>query len=255
MKILSLNLWGGKLYEPLIEFIHSQSGQVDIFCFQEVFSTASGIAKSGDARVNVFQEIESILPEFTGYFASQEENIDMAGRVNIPTQYGLASFVRKSLPLTDTGDFFVYGERNCWQPAVQGSQGRNLQYLEFNLLGKQLTIANLHGLWTGDGKGDTESRIEQSHLTKEFLDAQEGETILCGDFNLLPDTKSLVILEKGMRNLIQENNITSTRSHLYLKENKFADYMLLSEGLRVNGFKVLPDPVSDHLALLLDFTL
>ncbi len=40
-------------------------------------------------------------------------------------------------------------------------------------------------------------------------------TILCGDFNLMPDTKSIEILETGMQNLVKNYNVTSTRSSFY----------------------------------------
>jgi hypothetical protein len=70
----------------------------------------------------------------------------------------------------------------------------------------------------------------------------------------LPDTESLKKLENiGMRNLIKEFNITGTRSSHYAKPERFADYTLVSDGIKVNDFKVLPDEVSDHLAMYLDF--
>lgn len=35
MKIVTLNVWGGKLYEPFINFIKEKSEEVEIFCFQD----------------------------------------------------------------------------------------------------------------------------------------------------------------------------------------------------------------------------
>ena len=58
-----------------------------------------------------------------------------------------------------------------------------------------------------------------------------------------------------MRNLIADYHVTSTRSQLYKKDIKFADYILTSPGIKVKDFKVLPDEVSDHLALELDFSI
>ncbi len=79
--------------------------------------------------------------------------------------------------------------------------------------------------------------------------------VLCGDFNLTPDTKSIEILEEGMVNHIKHNNITNTRSSFYEKEIRFADYILTSPDIHVGEFAVLPDEVSDHLALQMQFTL
>ena len=78
--------------------------------------------------------------------------------------------------------------------------------------------------------------------------------VLCGDLNLLPDTKSLKMIEEGlkMRNLVTEYGITSTRTPLYTKEGKYADYILVGPGLTVKEFNVLPDVVSDHAPLCVD---
>jgi endonuclease/exonuclease/phosphatase (EEP) superfamily protein YafD len=117
------------------------------------------------------------------------------------------------------------------------------------------TVAHLHGLWNGQGKGDSPDRLLQSDNIVHFLQSLDGPHIFCGDLNLLPDTESLKKLEAaGMRNLIKEFGITSTRSSLYTKPLRFADYMFVSGGIKVKDFKVLPDEVSDHLALYLEFS-
>ncbi len=56
-----------------------------------------------------------------------------------------------------------------------------------------------------------------------------------------------------MRNLVKEFGITSTRSSYYAKPERFADYTLASNDIKVNEFKILPDEVSDHLAMYLNF--
>jgi endonuclease/exonuclease/phosphatase family metal-dependent hydrolase len=94
----------------------------------------------------------------------------------------------------------------------------------------------------------------QTKNIKAFLDSCSGEKILCGDFNLKPSTKSLAILEKGMRNLIKDYRIDSTRTLIYDKPERFADYVLVSPGIKVKSFDVLDDTVSDHSPLVLDFS-
>ena len=61
------------------------------------------------------------------------------------------------------------------------------------------------------------------------------------------------ILNEGNRNLIQEYKIDSTRSALYKKSEKFADYVIVSQNVEVKDFKVLKEEVSDHLPLFLEF--
>ena len=56
-----------------------------------------------------------------------------------------------------------------------------------------------------------------------------------------------------MKNLIKEYKVTTTRSHFYTKEHKFADYILVSPEIEVKKFEVIQDVVSDHLPLMLEF--
>jgi endonuclease/exonuclease/phosphatase family metal-dependent hydrolase len=134
-----------------------------------------------------------------------------------------------------------------------GLHARNIQYVSFMQNGKTITVVNFHGLWNGRGKTDSDDRIAQSQKIIDFLRTCSGEVILCGDFNLLPDTRSIKMFEDfGLCNLITEYKISSTRTSHYTKPEKFADYVFISKGLQINDFKVLPDEVSDHAPLFID---
>jgi len=85
------------------------------------------------------------------------------------------------------------------------------------------------------------------------MDTINTPKILCGDLNLRPDTESMRILEHGMNNLITEYSIQSTRTRYYTKPEKFADYILTSPEILINEFRVMPEEVSDHCPLYLDF--
>jgi endonuclease/exonuclease/phosphatase family metal-dependent hydrolase len=57
----------------------------------------------------------------------------------------------------------------------------------------------------------------------------------------------------GLRNLVKEYGVISTRTHFYTKPEKFADYIFVLQGIDVKDFRVLPDAVSDHSPLYLEF--
>ena len=74
------------------------------------------------------------------------------------------------------------------------------------------------------------------------------------NFNLLPDTESIKKFERaGLKNLIREYNITSTRTSYYTRPEKHADYAFVSDGIEVKDFKILPDKISDHAPMSLEF--
>jgi endonuclease/exonuclease/phosphatase family metal-dependent hydrolase len=133
-----------------------------------------------------------------------------------------------------------------------GDHSRNMQWVKCTINNTVYTVMNVHGLWNGKGKTDTPERIAQSQRIREFMDTVDSQKILCGDFNLRPDTKSVEIITNGMNDLIKTFHITSTRTSLYGKDEQFVDYIFVSPDVNVKEFKVLPDEVSDHSPLFLE---
>lgn len=240
MKLITLNTWGGRVKEPFIKFIQDNQ-DVDIFCFQEVYDQAKEIMATeypGD-MFDQFTDLKALLPSHVGYF-----------RPILRGVYGIAMFVKKDIAVLQEGELLIHASAS--EAVTDGHHSRNLQWALLSLDGQNIMVMNVHGLWNGKGKTDTTERIAQSEKIKSFTDAVPEPKILCGDFNLNPDTESVAILEKGMRNLVKEYGVTSTRTSLYEKPGKFADYIFVSPDVEVKDFKVLPDEVSDHSALQLD---
>ena len=241
MKILTLNTWGGRIHQPFVDFIKKHQ-DIDVFCFQEIYNNASDQMTSNDLspRLNLFNELKELLSGYDGYFRPTIENI-----------YGVAIFVKKELQVIKEGDILIHENLNY--SGSGGNHSRNLQWIELVQNEKSFSIFNVHGLWNGMGKTDTEDRINQSKKIVEFIKNCTHDFVLCGDFNLRLDTKSVQMIEDiGLRNLIREYNITDTRTSLYTKEERFADYMFVTKGVEVIDFKVLPEEVSDHSALYLE---
>jgi endonuclease/exonuclease/phosphatase family metal-dependent hydrolase len=241
MKLMSLNIWGGHLHAPLLDFI-KEYNDIDIFCFQEVYHNAPHKISTEDREnhLGIFSELQNALPNHSAYFRPVVDGI-----------YGIGLLIKNNIKILNEGEIIIH--ENLAYSGVGPKHTRNLQFLEFASNSQHYTVINIHGLWNGLGKTDSPERIEQSKRIKAFMNTLKTPTILCGDFNLNPDTESLKIVEKNMSNLIKINNITSTRSRFYPKDGKFADYVITSPDLIINHFSVLPHEVSDHLPLLLDF--
>lgn len=78
--------------------------------------------------------------------------------------------------------------------------------------------------------------------------------MVCGDFNVLPGSATFRVLAGlGLSDLVTGNGLVDTRTSHYLKQGRFADYMLVTPDVKVVTFEVVEAPeVSDHRALLLD---
>jgi exonuclease III len=254
MRVISLNIWGGRRYRSLIEFISKYSKNTDVFCFQEVFSTGTKRRLIDKFyRANIFKEIQKTLPEHKGYFAPIQKNFGFKSHTDFDITWGIALFIRKIINVKEIKDFFIFGKRDGVKndPATLP---RNLQYARISHHGKKYLIAHFHGLFNGKDKLDSPDRIRQSMKVKNFLDKEKGKKILMGDLNLHPETDSLHILEKGMINLIKEKRVKTTRSGLYpySKQDKFADYTLVSKDILARHFSVPKVRVSDHLPMILE---
>lgn len=253
MQLISLNVWGGKLFNELLSFIEKNK-KVDIFCFQEMYSSSKAGSINRGMRANLYEEIEKILVNHEGYFALHLQSRDLDNKVSYDLYAGLAIFIKKSLAIKDYGNIFIYRRGVSLLHNDYKTIPRNLQYVLFSNKDKDYFVGHFHGIWYPKTKIDTLNRIRQSNKIKQFLSTQNAAKILCGDFNLLPNTKSMKILEEGMKNLIKEFNIPTTRNSLYQREEKHADYALVDPDIHVKKFRALNVTVSDHLPLLLEFT-
>lgn len=261
MKLISLNTWGGKIFEPLIEFIKQQAEDTDIFCFQEMYNTKSNTKTCGNFRANLLGETKNILSDFQIFYFPVVRGFDDEGNpVNFDLSFGQAIFVKNRIKIVSTENTFVYREKGFQFLKKDFSNlPTPLQYVTFESNNKMFTIFNFHGSPIPGDKLDTEKRLTETQKVKAIIDNEAGAKILVGDFNLLPETQSIKIFEQDMKNLIKAFEIQRTRSKespFFGKSNfqKFADYTFVSTDIRVENFQVPRVEISDHLPMILEFS-
>ena len=263
LRIVSLNLWGGRILDPLLAFVREQAPRTDVFCFQETLNADQSTPIRCGFETALFSRLGRTLPDFQGRFdrlVSWPETTEDGRPFIVP--FGVATFIRRTLPI----------EKQAARPiirhfdnldAVEGLHEivRPLQLTRLKGTGGSVLIANYHGLARPGSKLDSDERLAQSAEIRRVLAdsqvSQDSTVVLIGDFNLLPETESLRMLEREYRNLIAEHAISTTRSRLnpyYGKpgEQRFADYAFVSSGVQVASFDVPDVEVSDHLPLILE---
>ena len=137
------------------------------------------------------------------------------------------------------------------------TEPRSIILVELKINNKNLQILSLHGLYSIDKK-DSEETIKQCKYIIEAAKRKDMPTIIVGDFNLLPETESIKLIDKEFRNLIKEFKIKSTKPNFdhgtEPKQGRFVmDYVFVNDKIKVNDFKVIETDISDHLPLILDF--
>ncbi|MFH1863534.1 MAG: endonuclease/exonuclease/phosphatase family protein [bacterium] len=234
MKIIFLNCWQAKAGKAFFDFVERESETTDIFCFQEVspdlyltltasMSGHKGLYKS--SKILLFDKIKS----------------------------GQAIFVKKRFKVNASVKIPLYRE-------LRNDIGF-MQCISTLVGGKNLWLGNLHGKSRPGHKLDTPARLKQSKIIIDFFKTKKEAKIIGGDFNLLPQTKSIEMFEEGgYVDLIKKFKIPTTRNRLawnQLKKNEekqlFADYVFVSPVVKVKNFSVPNLEISDHTPLILDF--
>jgi len=261
MKLISLNTWGGKVYRPLMNFVKKHSKDTDIFCFQEMSDTKSDVTQCGEFRANLLSEIKGILSNFQVFYFPVAGGFDFdANSIAYDLTFGQAMFVNNSIKVNSQDNYFITKEDNFQILKKDFSNlPTPLQYLSLVNNGRVYHIFNFHGTPMPSNKLDTKKRLTEAEKVKKITNSKTGQKILVGDFNLLPNTRSIKILENDMRNLIKEFNIQRTRSKFSpfygrLDFQKFADYIFISKGIKVKSFEVPKIEISDHLPMILEFS-
>ena len=240
MKIITLNTWSGRVYEPLITFFKNHA-DIDVFCLQEIHHESEGKEKMFmDDAFNLFNDIRIALPDHIGYF-----------HPNLQDHWGTAMFVKKDIK-HNLHNIYRIHHHNVLDEMNDDNYPRHMMHMVVEKNGESFSILNMHGI-NGAGKIDTADRIQQFSAVASLMKTIGDNCVLCGDFNLLMETESMNILSKtGFQNLIKDRNIQSTRTAFYKKDNKLADYIFVSPNIAVKDFKVLSEEVSDHAALYLE---
>lgn len=264
MKILSLNVWGGMLHAPLLAYLADVDA--DVYCLQEVpraiaarsaFLTYRDGAVELQQRANLYRDIAAALPGHDGFFAPAMRGELMDGAHPCWQEFGLATFVRQDVSVIGQALDFVHGafSPHAFGPHPRPRNAHALRLYDY-AADRALTVVQLHGLRTVDGKGDTPERDAQADaliaLVQRLHRPDEG-LVLCGDLNLLPESRTFGALSRlGLTDLVTTRGFTDTRTSHYTKPGRYADYMLVNATVPVAGFTVVESPeVSDHRALLL----
>lgn len=241
MKILQLNVWGGKLGKQIVDLLNREKAEVA--CLQEPIEF-----KGGDSLL--FEDLDEIK-ERTGYkycYFSPQFGYNLMNR---QAKSGMA--ILSNLPLVFTHTLFTRLEYvDNFDFLETDYNVRSLQHVCIDHNGARLNILNHHGHHVPDHKEGNEETMRQCKMIVDYMEQLEGPIVLCGDFNLSPSSESLEQINTVLINHVKEMGILTTRTPLTHK-TEVCDYIFTSADLTVFNFQVLDDIASDHKALTVEF--
>ena len=265
MKLVSLNV---ALFEAnnhlLTPFLIEQNA--DFLCLQEITRALEKTVKEEYVTKEV---VDNTTPQLSHFFFGPNsimgnfEQKDFHGKKLYQFEFGglmeFGNYTKSRYKIVKAQNIFV---QNHFTYATDRSQWPDEDYravlvTDYLISKKKLRILNYHGVWTRNKLGNEMSLKANTIINNLALEA-EGEVIICGDFNLFPETPSMNLLNKNFISLVDKYNIKTTRpvtNELNSSKRNVVDYIWVSKGIQVKEFKVLDSSISDHLPLVLDFKL
>lgn len=257
MKLLNLNICI-KLdnNNKIIDFVKEQNA--DICAFQEAMNDIDDDCFEMYKSKNRLTEIENYpFNDFAPLFIAK--GVTKNGKIT--RDFGgnaeQGSLILSKYKIKEHYNQFYYNEYKYEYDATEFREKdwcRSIQNVILNINEKELQIINVHGIWNKDKIGD-ERTINQSQFILKSI-RYDIPSIVLGDFNLLPNTESIKMINEKMNNLIDKYNIETTRPTFddgLDKGNIVCDYIFVNDKVKVNDFKIINCNISDHLPLILDF--
>lgn len=240
MKILQLNIWGGKLGKQVVDLLNREDA--DVVCLQEAIEMPG----SSSFLIEDLDEIKSKTGYQHCYFSPQFGYKLMKRQA----KSGLATLSK--VPLLETHTLFTRLEYiDDFDIQDTDYNIRSLQHVVIQHRGENLHILNHHGHHVPNHKNGDEETLRQCKVIVEYMQKLKGQIVLCGDFNLTPESESLEQINKILINHAKERGIITTRTPLTHK-TEVCDYIFTSPDIEVTNFQVLDDIASDHKALTIE---
>lgn len=264
MRIVSLNAWGGVMYDALAKWL--VDCRADVLCLQEVTRTpgagewvtyADG-ERSLPQRANLFDDVRTLLPNHQAWFTANDGGpvADDDGTRH-RQEFGLAMFVSERYPVIGVQSSFVHAsfvDHDEWPSDDRPRAAQGVRLVD-RASGRTVTVAHMHGVRDRNGKGDTPQRRLQAERLAALVTSLSGPddlAVVCGDFNVLPGSETLDVL--GGIGLVDLVGDADTRTSRYGKPVRHASYLLVSDPAAVDGFEIIGEPeVSDHRPLAVEF--
>ncbi|MBX4201794.1 endonuclease/exonuclease/phosphatase family protein [Candidatus Saccharibacteria bacterium] len=243
MKLVQLNVWwGGKLDNSIKQLLETEVA--DILCLQEAASSTlkdAGPFLTIESMQKLGYSYKEFAPEFSLKFMRNDISFGNAILSNLPIKFSSAIYT--NLEHVEDFDFSLH-DYNI----------RNVLHCVYEISGKRLNVLTHHGHHVHEHKNGNEDTLRQMEQIVDYVKGLEGEVILTGDFNLAPNSKSLQLLNNVLDNLAIKYGLETTRNSLTTKD-EVCDYIFVSSGVNVESFIASEELVSDHMALILDFSI
>lgn len=256
LKVISLNLWSTPAPVEVIDkaekFLSEQ--QPDLLLLQEVNTPVNqsqlpNISK----KFKTLQSLRELFPSFYWNFAPAVcDTRKHEGEVDS------GQLILSKFPLNKAANIFFdipYGKYNHDATTDFSHFPASVQVVNATINELNVKLLNVHGPVNMNGLEDDTRRLHmRDTLLEQTKDADR--LILCGDFNVRPQTQTIQSLEKELKNVFKDELITTfniKRKNLDKSPgyaDAVVDMMFISDNFTVVSHECPQVDISDHLPLV-----
>ncbi len=256
MKLIQINGWLGRLNGPLERFLLDQ--KPDFICIQEAFDPESNAPTFKDQFMYVSEIIKQ--GNFEHYSFAPAWGFEMIG-----TKIDTGNIIISKYPLSDLIKIHTNNNYN-FRKEISNSQPNTRVWQACTAEignGKKLSISTHQGYLPRlhHEKEDNDITVASMQKAVEGLNKLEHPIIFCGDLNSHPATPPIKLVEDtGLINLTTKFGVKTTlspahRAPKHERGSVVCDFVFVSNDIKVEKFSVSEEVVSDHKALILEFSL
>jgi endonuclease/exonuclease/phosphatase family metal-dependent hydrolase len=246
MKLITLNTWQGRLSRNFAPFFNQQAA--DIVCLQELHSS--------DVPIPTFDFLQNlqVITQASGLehvFYAPTYSYDVLGK-----EAAFGNGILSRYPISTRDTVFTQGEFAKVTAESLENNTRNIQIAHINTPEGMVTVVNHHGHWGTEPLG-SELTLERMKKLTDVVRNIEGPLIIAGDMNVWGHSDTLRHLKDslGLRSLTEEFGIQNTLNNLLTPHEVACDHVLVSNQVNVMNYWVDEALLSDHKALILEFSL
>lgn len=241
MKLIQLNVWnGGKLPVQIAQLVKEE--RPDFLCLQE--------AASAQDYTGIFFSVEEMQEAFDLPFLAFAPGLTFNF---MRKKASLGNAILSRIPITESKTVYTNLDHNEDFDFSQHDYNiRNLLHCAVKTKGGVVHLLTHHGHHVPVHKDGTPDTMRQMQQIRDYIAGLNGPVVLTGDFNLSPDSESLHVINKTMRNLSTEHKLKTTRTFLTEKQ-EVCDYIFVNDHVQAAQFQMSEKVVSDHAALILEF--
>lgn len=248
--------------DKMLDLVKEQ--QADVLCFEEFYEPTLPIQertkrKREPERSNIKDFISMGYPNYY-FIPSTDHQSGYQSGIAIFSKYPMSNSVNYPFTEEKPGehllqtDIYVPGKIfRVMTTHLQSVRFDGSDYDNFNLI-KTGKNPKLHGSRTliSKLKRGYQFRYEQAVLVNAKISESPYPVILTGDFNDVPNSSTYFKIKNNLQDAFLKKGTFIGRTFRFLSPTLRIDYILADKSFKVNRFKRLTVPYSDHYGLVTD---